>query len=132
MTTYARHSYATPAKTLPITMPSKAPALPTHPVSRVGISPPDYSSTSSASSRHGSGSSAGSYSVSSSRSDRSSHYSGSSRNGDDKYEVTGSRHGGSARGQRVEADPIEMLTERMDKLGDFNKMDRGLARQAQE
>lgn len=114
-------------------MPSKSPAYPSYPVSRVGISPPEYSSTSSSSSRHGSGSSAGSYSVRSTASDRSSHYSGSNRGGDDKYEVSGNRHGASARGrERVEADPIEMLTDRMDKLGDFDKMDRSLAKQAQE
>lgn len=127
MATYSRHhaNYATPTKTLPITMPSKAPAY-SYPVSRVAISPPEYSDSSSAGSRH----SGGSYSVRSSDSYRSSRSSGSSsgRSDRDLYE-TGSRHSGKG---RFEADPVEMLTERMDKISDFTKMDRSLARQAQE
>ena len=71
--------------------------------------------------------------MSSRGSDRSS--TGGSRSGRsdyDKYDVSGgSRHGASARG-RVEADPVEMLTERMDRVSDFTKMDRSLARQTQE
>lgn len=134
MATYSRHhaNYATPTKTLPITMPPKALPYP-YPVSRVAISPPEYSDSSSAGSRHGGGTSAGSYSVRSSTSGRSSH-SGSSNGGSDydKYDV-GSRYGGSVRGrERVDVDPVEMLTESMDKISDFSKMDRSMARQAQE
>lgn len=129
MATYSRHhaNYSTPTKTLPITMPNKAPAY-HNPTSRVSISPPEYYD--SQSSRHSS--SGGSYSVSSRGSDRSSIAgSRSGRSDYDKYDVGGGRHGASARG-RVEADPVEMLTERMDRVSDFTKMDRGMARQAQE
>jgi biogenesis of lysosome-related organelles complex 1 subunit KXD1 len=113
MATYSRHSaqYAAPPKTLPITMPSKAPAF-NYPVSRVAMSPPELSdsSTNYSGSRH----SGGSYSA------RSSSYapSQSSRDYDDYNATSG-------------VDVVDMLSERMNGAFDTMKMDRSLARQAQ-
>lgn len=113
MATYSRHSpqYATPRKTLPITMPSKAPPY-NSPASRVAMSPPELSdaSTTYGSSRH----SGGTYSA------RSSSYAPShtSRDYDDYNPTSG-------------VDVVDMLSERMNGAFDTMKMDHSLVRQAQ-
>ncbi|KPI34780.1 uncharacterized protein AB675_10200 [Cyphellophora attinorum] len=114
--TYSRHQsnrHTVNTKTLPISLPSKSPAY-SHPVSRVAISPPEYSDYSSTgSSRH----SAGSYSARSRSSYASSDY--SSPDYDSGY-----RHD--------PRDIDDMLSDRMNKAFDPIKMDRALARQTQD
>ena len=105
-----RGSYATPHKTLPITMPSKPSGM-NYPQSRVALSPPEMSDSSLYSSR-GSRHSAGSYSVSS--------YAGSSSSNDDYSGQSTS-----------EVDVVDMLSERMNSAFDPIRMDTSLARQAQ-
>jgi biogenesis of lysosome-related organelles complex 1 subunit KXD1 len=109
-TTASRHysSYATPHKTLPITMPSKAPAY--HYPSRVAMSPPEMSDSST---YGGSRSSGRSYSA------RSSDYAASQSSECDSYN--------SASG----VDVFDMLSERMNTAFDPIRMDQSLARQAQ-
>ena len=109
-TTASRHysSYATPHKTLPITMPSKAPAY-NYPVSRVALSPPEMSDSSTYSDGH---SSSRSYSV------RSGDYAGSQSSDHDSYSHSG-------------VDVVDMLSERMNSAFDPIRMDKSLARQAQ-
>ncbi|RMZ87346.1 hypothetical protein DV736_g5427, partial [Chaetothyriales sp. CBS 134916] len=111
MATYSRHSqrYAVPTQALPITMPSKAPAY-DYPVSRVALSPPDYSDTASSSGRH----SGRSYSA------HSSTYA-LSHASDEYY---------SHRDAGV--DVVDMLSERMDRAFNPIRMDKSLARQAQD
>jgi biogenesis of lysosome-related organelles complex 1 subunit KXD1 len=94
-------SYATSHKTLPITMPSKTPAY-HYPVSRVALSPPEMSDSSTYS---GSRSSGRSYSALS--------------NDYDSYS--------SASG----VDVVDMLSDRMNTAFDPIRMDQSLARQAQ-
>ena len=109
-TTASRHyAYPTAHKTLPITMPSKAPAY-HYPVSRGGLSPPEMSDSSTYS---GSRSSGPSYSV------RSSDYAASHGSDYDSY----TSHSG--------VDVVDMLSERMDSAFDPIGMDKSLARQAQ-
>jgi hypothetical protein len=110
-TTPSRHysSYATPHKTLPITMPSKAPAY-HYPVSRVAMSPPEMSDSSTYS---GSRSSGRSYSA------RSSDCAASQSSDYDSYTSASS------------VDVVEMLSERMNAAFDPIRMDQSLARQAQ-
>jgi len=113
-TALSRHhsgSYGTPHKTLPITMPSKAPAY-NYPVSRVAMSPPELSDTST--SYSGSRPSGGSYSA------RSSNYAPSHSSGD--YDSYGSNSG---------IDVVDELSSRMDRVFDPMKMDRSLAQQVQ-
>jgi hypothetical protein len=89
-------------------MPSKAPAY-NYPVSRVAMSPPELSDSSTTySSRH------------SSRTSRSSSYAPSQSSRD--YEDYNSTSG---------VDVVDMLSERMNDAFDTMKMDRSLARQAQ-
>lgn len=108
-TTTSRHySYATPPKTLPITMPSKAPAY-HYPISRVAMSPPEMSESSTYS---GSRSSGRSYSA------RSSDYAASQSSDYESYN--------SASG----VDVVDMLSERMNTAFDPIRMDESLARQA--
>ena len=114
-TSYSRHSihHGPPKKTLPIIMPSKAPAYP-HPVSRVAMSPPEYSDASTYSptgSRH----SGGSYSARSSSSRASTH------SADYESNYRDGRH-----------DVSDMLSERMNSAFDPIRMDKSLAKQAQE
>ena len=94
-------SYAPSHKTLPITMPSKTPPY-HYPLSRVALSPPEMSDSSTYSASRSSGRS---YSA------RSSDY--------DSYN--------SASG----VDVVEMLSERMNTAFDPIRMDQSLARQAQ-
>jgi hypothetical protein len=103
-------SYATPHKTLPITMPSKAPAY-HYPVSRVvAMSPPEMSDSSTYS---GGRSSGRSYSA------RSSDYAASQSSDYDSY----NSHSG--------VDVVDMLSERMNTAFDPIRMDKSLARQTQ-
>lgn len=110
-TTASRHysSYATPHKTLPITMPSKAPAY-HYPASRVARSPPEMSDSSTCS---GGRSSGRSYSA------RSSDYAASQSSDYDSCTSASS------------VDVVEMLSERMNTAFDPIRMDQSLARQAQ-
>ncbi|ETN41395.1 uncharacterized protein HMPREF1541_03330 [Cyphellophora europaea CBS 101466] len=110
---YSRHGvhYAPPSKTLPITMPSKAPALP-YPTSRVAMSPPEYSDSSVYSSQ-GSRHSPRSYSARSSTSHAPSH---------SDYDVY----------RESDRDVSEMLSKRMHNAFDPITMDRSLAKQAQD
>ena len=110
-TTASRHytSYATPTKTLPITMPSKTPAY-NYTVSRVPMSPPEMSDSST---YGGSRSSGRSYSA------RSSDYAASQSSDYDSYNP----HSG--------VDVVDMLSERMNSAFDPIRMDKSLARQAQ-
>lgn len=109
--TASRHysSYAAPHKTLPITMPSKAPAY-HHPVSRVALSPPELSDSSTYS---GSRSSGRSYSA------HSSEYAASQSGDYDSY----NSHPG--------VDVVDMLSDRMNSAFSPIKMDQSLVRQAQ-
>lgn len=108
-----RSSHASPHKTLPITMPSKAPAY-SYPVSRVAMSPPELSDTSTIFS--GSRRSGGTFST------RSSNYEyAPSHNGND-HESTYSHSG---------VDVMDMLSERMNNVFDPMRMDKSLAKQAQ-
>src|SRR5271170_957465 len=106
-TTASRHysSYPTPHKTLPITMPSKAPAYNYSPVSRVALSPPEMSDSSTYSGR----SSGRSYSA------LSSDYAASQSS---DYDNSG-------------VDIVDMLSERMNTAFDPIRMDKSLVRQAQ-
>lgn len=110
-TTASRHysSYPTPHKTLPITMPSKAPAYNYSPVSRVALSPPEMSDSSTYSGR----SSGRSYSA------LSSDYAASQSSEYDSY----NSHSG--------VDVVDMLAERMNSAFDPTRMDKSLVRQAQ-
>jgi hypothetical protein len=106
-TTASRHysSYPTHHKTLPITMPSKAPAYNYSPVSRVALSPPEMSDSSTYSGR----SSGRSYSA------LSSDYAASQSS---DYDNSG-------------VDIVDMLSERMNTAFDPIRMDKSLVRQAQ-
>ena len=110
-TTASRHysSYPTSHKPLPITMPSKAPAYNYSPVSRVALSPPEMSDSSTYSGR----SSGRSYSA------LSSDYAASQSSDYDSY----NSHSG--------VDVVDMLSERMNSAFDPIRMDKSLARQAQ-
>src|SRR5271163_2312776 len=104
------HGYATPQKTLPITMPSKAPAY-HHPGPRIPpMSPPELSDSSSYRPSRFSG---GSYSARSSSSYAPSHTSEY-----DSYNPNSS------------VDIMDTLSERMNSAFDPIKMDKSLARQA--
>lgn len=109
-TTSSRHysSYPTAHKPLPITMPSKAPAY-NYPLSRVALSPPEMSDSSTYSESRSSGRS---YSA------RSSDYAGSQSSDYDSYSNSG-------------VDVVDMLSERMNSAFDPIRMDKSLARQAQ-
>jgi biogenesis of lysosome-related organelles complex 1 subunit KXD1 len=109
-TTASRHysSYPTPHKALPITMPSKAPAY-NYSLSRVALSPPEMSDSSTYSESRSSGRS---YSA------RSSDYAGSQSSDYDSYSHSG-------------VDVVDMLSERMNSAFDPIRMDKSLARQAQ-
>jgi len=112
MATTARRQYSyapAPQKTLPITMPSKAPAY-HYPVSRIAMSPPEMSDSSTTYS--GSRSSGQSYSA------RSSNYA-ASQSSDEGYN--------SASG----VDVVDMLSERMNSAFEPIRMDKSLAKQAQ-
>lgn len=105
-TAASRHysSYATPHKTLPITMPSKAPAY--H--SRAAMSPPEMSDSST---YGGSRSSGRSYSA------LPSDYAASQSSEYDSYNSG--------------VDVVDMLSERMNSAFDPIRMDKSLARQTQ-
>ena len=108
----SRHptSYAPHSKALPITMPSKTPTY-SYPVSRVAMSPPEMSDTSTSYSGRTSG---GSYSA------RSSNYAPSHSSGEyDSYHS----HSG--------VDVVDMLSDKMNSAFDPIRMDRSLADQAQ-
>lgn len=110
-TSRRHYSYApAPQKTLPITMPSKAPAY-HYPVSRIAMSPPEMSDSSTTYS--GSRSSGQSYSA------RSSSYAASQSSDYDSYN--------SASG----VDVVDMLSERMNSAFEPIRMDKSLAKQAQ-
>lgn len=110
-TSRRQYSYA-PAqqKTLPISMPAKAPAY-HYPVSRIAMSPSTMSESSTTHS--GSRSSGQSYSA------RSSSYAASQSSDYDSYN--------SASG----VDVVDMLSERMNSAFDPIRMDKSLAKQAQ-
>jgi biogenesis of lysosome-related organelles complex 1 subunit KXD1 len=91
-------------------MPSKAPAY-HYPVSRIAMSPPEMSDSSTTYS--GSRSSGQSYSA------RSSSYAASQSSDYDSYN--------SASG----VDVVDMLSERMNSAFELNRMDKSLAKQAQ-
>ena len=101
--TLSRHhgNYARPQKTLPITMPTKKSATYNHPVSRVAMSPPELSETSTIYSSRRSG--------------------GTLSDISDEYE---SRYPPGI-------DVMDELSERMNSVFDPMKMDRSIARQAQ-
>jgi len=110
-TSRRQYSYApAPQKTLPITMPSKAPAY-HYPVSRIAMSPPEMSDSSTTYS--GSRSSGQSYSA------RSSNYAASQSSDYDSYN--------SASG----VDVVDMLSERMNSAFEPIRMDKALAKQSQ-
>lgn len=104
------HAYATPPKTLPITMPSKAPVH-NYPVRGIPMSPPELSETSTLG---GGRSSARSYSA------LSSEYAASHSGSD--YDSYNSQSG---------VDIVDMLSDRMNAAFDPMRMDKSLARQAQ-
>lgn len=108
---YDRHSTMPTKAPLPISMPSKAPDY-GYPVSRAAASPPEYSDTSSSSGRH----SGRSYSARSGSSYAPSHASDDYRSHRDAAGV----------------DVVDMLSERMDRAFDPIRMDKSMARQAQE
>ncbi len=113
MATTARRQYSyapAPHKTLPITMPSKAPAY-HYPVSRIAMSPPEMSDSSTTYS--GSRSSGQSYSA------RSSSCAASQSSDYESYN--------SASG----VDVVDMLSERMNSAFEPIRMDKSLAKQAQ-
>ncbi len=91
-------------------MPSKAPAYQGYPVSRVALSPPELSDSST---YGGSRSSGRSYSA------RSSDYAASQSSDDYSY----NSHSG--------VDVVDMLSDRMNSAFDPIRMDKSLARQAQ-
>ncbi|KAK5940296.1 hypothetical protein PMZ80_007716 [Knufia obscura] len=103
MATLSRHhgNYARPQKTLPITMPTKTSTAYNAPVSRVAMSPPEISDTSTV---------------------YSGRRSGTLSDISDDYE--------SAR-YPTAIDVMDELTDRMDKVSDYTKMDKAIARQAQ-
>lgn len=108
-TSVRRGNYArVPQKTLPITMPTKAPAS-SQPLSRIAMSPPELSDTSTIYSR----STGGTFS------DRSS------------YAESHSSRGYSARGYPSGIDVMDELSDRMNSAFDPIRMDRSMARQAQ-
>jgi biogenesis of lysosome-related organelles complex 1 subunit KXD1 len=110
-TSRRQYSYAPASqKTLPISMPSKAPAY-HYPVSRIAMSPPELSDSSTY--RSGSRSSGQSYSA------RSSSYAPSQHSDYDSYNSASA------------VDVVDMLSDRMNTAFEPIRMDKSLAKQAQ-